>query len=37
MCFFVKQKGLKGIMYWEYNSDGKEGASGKAAYEGMQE
>lgn len=36
-CAFVKQKGLKGIMYWEYNSDGKEGSLRKAAYEGMQE
>lgn len=34
-CAFVKQRGLLGIMYWEYNSDGEKGTLRKAVYDGM--
>lgn len=34
-CNFIIREGLKGIMYWAYDSDGKEGTLRKAAYEGL--
>ena len=34
-CNFIKQKGLLGIMYWEYNADEPGGTLRKATYEGM--
>lgn len=34
-CAYVRQKGLLGIMYWEYNTDDEEGSLRKAVYEGM--
>lgn len=34
-CAYVKQKGLLGMMYWEYNTDDEEGSLRKAVYEGM--
>ncbi|WP_308596963.1 glycosyl hydrolase family 18 protein [uncultured Parabacteroides sp.] len=34
-CSFVKEKGLLGIMYWEYNTDDKNGTLRNAVYKGM--
>lgn len=34
-CAFVKQKGLLGMMYWEYNTDDEAGSLRKAVFEGM--
>ena len=35
-CKYIKDMKLKGIMYWEYDADDKEGSLRKACYEGMQ-
>lgn len=34
-CTYIRQKGLLGIMYWEYNSDDSEGSLRKATYKSM--
>ncbi len=36
-CDFVREKGMLGIMYWEYDSDDKEGTLRRAVYNGMKE
>ncbi len=34
-CDFIRQKGMRGIMYWEYNTDDAQGTLRKATFEGM--
>ena len=34
-CLFLKEKGMLGAMYWDYNGDDAEGTLRKAVYHGV--
>ena len=34
-CHFLREKGMLGAMYWDYNGDDSEGTLRKAVYKGV--